>query len=112
MSVWIPPGHRTHDGQPDCDVRWCECSGRCTSNAPCDCCELAELRDEVERLTAELAERDRRIERTKRVERHLGNCPNPPDYEDWTPNELECWGAGIEYAREHLDRALREGEAV
>ncbi len=53
MSVWIPPGHRTHDGQPDCDVRWCECSGRCTSNAPCDCCELAELRIEVERLTAE-----------------------------------------------------------
>lgn len=52
MSVWIPSGHRTHDGQPDCDVRWCECSGRCTSNAPCDCCELADLRVEVERLTA------------------------------------------------------------
>lgn len=72
MSEWIPPGHRPHDGHPDDDVRWCECSGRCTRDAPCDCCELAELRAEVERLTAKVeqvkqasaelvAERDRRI---------------------------------------------------
>ena len=79
MSEWIPPGHRPHDGHPDDDVRWCECSGRCTQDAPCDCCELAELRAEVDSLragaqvaqaaagkriaevTAELADRDRRI---------------------------------------------------
>lgn len=55
MSEWIPPGHRPHDGHPDDDVRWCECSGRCTQDVPCDCCELADLRAEEERLTAVLS---------------------------------------------------------
>ena len=69
MSEWIPPGHRTHDGHHD-DVRWCKAHlNRCTQDAPCDCCELAELRAEVERLTAALAERDRRIEAVVRMVR-------------------------------------------
>ena len=64
MSEWIPPGHRPHT-EWGMQRLWCACGSWCSPDIPCDCCELAELRAEVERLTglidAALAECERHL---------------------------------------------------
>lgn len=44
---------------------WCECGSWCSENALCDCCELVELRAEVERLT----QRNAALERVRELAR-------------------------------------------
>lgn len=52
MTEWEPPGHGDHDKNcyGDRDVRWwCDrCGTSCLETTTCDCCELAELRDQVQ----------------------------------------------------------------
>jgi hypothetical protein len=51
MSKWR--GLHNPDWHDSVGVRaWCRCGTWCSESAECDCCELVELRAEVERLTA------------------------------------------------------------
>jgi len=56
MSKWTGlhnPERHGQEGQGRARL-WCECGSWCSEDALCDCCELVELRAEVERLTAEV----------------------------------------------------------
>lgn len=70
MSEWEPPGHGEHDGAfgasfggsfGEGDVRWwCDrCGTSCLEATTCDCCELAELRAENDRIAELVAENER-----------------------------------------------------